>query len=147
MSTATYQKLKVQVQLVREVPQDRPPCESPDDVCQLVKQELAKADRERCLSLMLDARNRVIGIEEVSVGSLNANILHPREIFKSAILANAAAIILAHNHPSGSMDPSDEDLTITKRIQEAGKILGIDVVDHVIVGADGVTSFKEKALI
>jgi DNA repair protein RadC len=83
---------------------------------------------------MLNAKNVVIGMDIVSVGSLSASIAHPREIFKSAILKNAAAVILAHNHPSGDSSPSQDDVQLTERISQAGKILGIKLLDHVILG-------------
>ena len=148
MSNPTYPKLKVQVQVIRDLPEDKVFCRCSDEVYELVKDVLAKADREKCLSLMLDSRNRVIGIDEVSVGSLTSGIIHPREVYKSAILANAAGIILAHNHPSSSsVKPSKDDITITKRVWEAGKIIGIDLIDHLIVGGNRFLSLKSKGVI
>ena len=144
---SAYPRLKVQVQLVRDLPKRSVCCTCPEDVYRLVKDELLTADREKCLALMLDSRNRVIGIDEVSVGSLNSSLIHPREVYKSAILANAATIILVHNHPSTDVEPSEDDLGITKRIGEAGKILGIELADHVIVGEAGFTSFKDRKLL
>ena len=96
--------------------------------------------------LVLDIKNNVRGAFEVSRGGLNASIVHPREIFKRALLLNAASIILAHNHPSGDTTPSREDINITKRLVEGGKILGIEVLDHIIVG-DNYMSFKGDNLI
>ena len=90
--------------------------------------------------LMLDQKNRVIGINTVSVGSLTASVVHPRECFKPAILSNAASIILAHNHPSGQPQPSQEDRVLTVRLVTAGKLLGISILDHVIIG-DGTSSY------
>ena len=87
--------------------------------------------------LCLTTRGTIIGFHEVSRGSLNVTIVHPREIFKAALLANAAAVILAHNHPSGDPSPSPEDHTITTRLRRAGRLLGIEVLDHVVVGHDG----------
>jgi DNA repair protein RadC len=147
MTKPAYRRLKVQVQLVRDLPENKAVCRSPGDAYKLVRDELAKADREKCLSLILNSRNQVVGIDEVSVGSLNSSIIHPREVYKSAILANAASIILVHNHPSSDVEPSEDDLTITKRLWEAGKIIGIDLVDHLIVGRDGFLSFKSKKLL
>jgi len=92
--------------------------------------------------MMLDGKNRITTIHVVSEGSLNQSIVHPRETFKSAILANAAAVILAHNHPSGDTTPSREDREITRRLREAGDILGIKVLDHVIVDTDSGNSFS-----
>jgi DNA repair protein RadC len=110
---------------------------------------LADVDREYFVVLMLDQKNKVIGINTVSIGSLTASVVHPRECFKPAILSNAAAIILAHNHPSGQPQPSQEDRVLTVRLVAAGKLLGISVLDHVIIG-DGTSayfSFTDEGLI
>ena len=96
--------------------------------------------------MALDARNRPIGCNTVSVGSLSASIVHPREVFKFAILANASSIILAHNHPSGDVSPSQDDKELTRRIVEAGTLMGIDVLDHLIVGNGDFLSMKERGL-
>jgi len=98
---------------------------------------LADVDREHFVVLLLDQKNRVIGIHTVSIGSLTASVVHPREVFKVAILANAAAIIAGHNHPSGDPQPSREDRALTTRLVEAGKLLGINVLDHIIIGGEG----------
>lgn len=106
-------------------------------------------DREQFVVLLLNGKNKLIGINVVSVGSLSASIVHPREVFKGAIAANACAIICVHNHPSGEPDPSAEDREITKRINSAGQILGIRLLDHLIVG-DGTNnyfSFVEHSLL
>lgn len=95
----------------------------------------------------LDARNQEIKREIVSIGSLNANLVHPREVFEPAVRHLAAQVIIAHNHPSGDPSPSRDDLEITKRLVEAGKILGIEVVDHIIVTKIRFLSFKEQGLI
>jgi len=97
--------------------------------------------------LFLNARNEMIYKKPMFVGALNANLVNPREIFQEALKQNAASIILAHNHPSGDAEPSEDDLTITKRIIEAGKIMGIDVLDHVIITKNKIFSFKENKLI
>lgn len=98
--------------------------------------------------LTLNTKNKIVGIHIISIGSLNASIVHPREVFKAAILNNANSIILFHNHPSGNPRESDEDITITNRLVEAGSILGIKVLDHIIVGEDNdYVSFKQKGLI
>lgn len=98
------------------------------------------ADRESFYSLHLDNKNRVVGVEEVSRGTINETTTSPRELFKSAILSNAASIIVVHNHPAGVPEPSESDLETTKRMVAAGKLLGIPVRDHVIVGAEGCLS-------
>jgi len=103
--------------------------------------------REHLVAIYLNARNEMLFRKHVFIGTLDANIAHPREIFAEALRQNAAAIILVHNHPSGDPEPSKADLEITKRIVEAGKILGIDVLDHIIITKTHVFSFKEKKLI
>jgi DNA repair protein RadC len=108
---------------------------------------LREKQREHLAALYLNARNEIVFKKHLFVGTLDANICHPREIFKYAIEKNAASIILVHNHPSGDPEPSKADLEITKRIQEAGKIMGIDLLDHVIISKNKIFSFKEKKLI
>jgi len=103
--------------------------------------------REHLAALYLNARNEMIHKKHLFVGTLNANLVHPREIFQHALLSNAASVILVHNHPSGDPEPSKADLEVTKRIVEAGKIMGIDVLDHVIITKNKVFSFKKKKLI
>ena len=110
------------------------------DAGTLLHTYLADVDREHFVVLMLDQKNKVIGINTVSIGSLTASVVHPRECFKPAILSNAAAIILAHNHPSGAPQPSQEDRVLTARLVAAGKLLGVSVVDHIIIG-DGNSSY------
>ena len=109
---------------------------------------LAGADREHFVVMCLDTKNNVNALNTVSVGTLNSSLVHPREVFKAAILANSNAIILCHNHPSGDPSPSKEDLEVTKRLVEAGNILGIEVLDHVVFGDNGkYVSFKERGMI
>src|SRR5215467_15029002 len=106
----------------------------------VLQEYLADTDREHFVILLLDQKNQVIGIHTVSIGSLTASVVHPRECFKPAILANAAAIIAGHNHPSGDCQPSREDRALTTRLVEAGKLLGIAVLDHVVIG-DGTSAY------
>jgi len=119
---------------------------SPKDVWDQLK-DIRDNKKEHFVIFFLDARNQEIKREIISIGSLNANLVHPREVFEPAVRYLAAQIIVAHNHPSGNTDPSEEDLTITKRLAAAGKILGIDIIDHIIVAKNGFMSFKEKGLI
>ncbi len=121
--------------------------DSPEAVADYLRKKIGKEKKEHFLILCLDARNNLIKISSVSIGTLNANLVHPREIFKEAIQSSAAQIILAHNHPSGDAEPSEDDLTITKRIVEAGKIMGIDVLDHIIITKNKVFSFSERKLL
>jgi len=125
---------------------DRVPIDGPTKVMDLLRPLLEDADRELFVVLALDARNRPIGTNIVSMGSLSASLVHPREVFKFAILANANALILAHNHPSGDSEPSRDDTALTKRLQQAGEIMGITILDHLILGEDW-TSLNEKGLI
>ena len=105
------------------------------------------AKKEHFCVFLLDTQNRLIAKEVVSVGTLNASLIHPRECFRPAIAKSAASIIVAHNHPGGSLEPSDEDLLITKRLVNCGILLGIELVDHVVVTAESHTSFREKGLL
>ena len=109
--------------------------------------DLRDHKKEHFVIFYLDSRNQEIKREIISVGSLNANLVHPREVFEPAVKHLAAQIILAHNHPSGDPEPSEDDLEITKRLTESGKILGIEVIDHIIITKTGFISFKEKNLI
>jgi DNA repair protein RadC len=119
----------------------------PDDVVAVVGRKLRREQREHFVVLLLNARHEVMTLETVSVGSLNASIVHPREVFKPAVLASAASLVLVHNHPSGDPDPSEEDISITKRLVEVGDLLGIGVLDHVIVASRGVVSFRARQLL
>ena len=139
-----YQKLKVRVQLIRDSPtMPEVVIKNANDLYLILKDEVKKWDREKFLSVMLNAQNQIIGIDEVSVGSLTATVVHPREVFKSAILANAAAIILVHNHPSGNLNPSKEDKEVTEKIKKAAEILNINFLDHIIITKNGYTSLSE----
>ncbi|PEJ57991.1 DNA repair protein RadC [Bacillus sp. AFS002410] len=117
----------------------------PEDAQNLAASYIADEDREVFLVLMLNTKNQVVGLHRAHVGSLNSSIVHPRDVMKAAILNNAASIIVSHQHPSGNASPSQEDIEVTKRLAEAGKILGIEVLDHVIVSHTGKhVSLKEK---
>lgn len=108
---------------------------------------LMKETKEMFLTLHLDGKNRIMAMDMVSIGSLNQSIVHPREVFKTACLSNAAALILIHQHPSGDPAPSSEDVSITRRLKEAGEIMGIRVLDHVIVGDGTYFSFTEGGML
>jgi len=116
---------------------------------ELLRQYLGAVDREHFVVILLDRKNAPIGINTVSIGSLTASVVHMRETFKAAILANAAAILCGHNHPSGDPEPSREDRALTKRLVDAGTLLGIAVVDHIIVGDGTITyfSFADQGLL
>jgi DNA repair protein RadC len=107
--------------------------------------ELDKRPEEVFVMATIDVRNKVTGLFEVSTGTLNSSLVTPREVFKRAILQNAAGIVLGHNHPSGNIDASSDDINITKKLVKSGKILGVNVVDHIIVGNEGnYSSMKEE---
>jgi DNA repair protein RadC len=116
------------------------------EVVSLVQGRLRGKKKEHFLALLLDTRGQLIRIAEVSVGSLDSSIVHPREVFKEAISASAASVIFVHNHPSGDTEPSKDDIGLTKRLAEAGGIMGIDVLDHVIVSDHGYLSLKARGL-
>lgn len=115
----------------------------PEDVADLFQAEMSTLDREHFRAILLDTKNRILGLRTISIGSLNSSVVHAREVFKAAVQESAQAIVLVHNHPSGSPEPSPEDLAVTARLADAGRILGIEVVDHVILGSHGFVSLKE----
>ena len=121
---------------------------SPCDVAKLAHDvlEMHEMAEENFIVLCLNTKNKIAGVHTVSIGSLNASIVHPREVFKVALLNNASAIILMHNHPSGDPEPSREDIEITHRLANAGNILGINVLDHVIIGEQRYVSLKEQGM-
>lgn len=119
---------------------------SPDDVVKLLPEGFVNLGREAFLTVLLNTRNEILGTFMVSLGTLNASLVHPREVFLQAIRKRAASVILIHNHPSGDSEPSREDLMLTKRLVSAGDILGIDILDHVIVAKGSCISLKARKL-
>ncbi|MEW9673495.1 RadC family protein [Ammoniphilus sp. 3BR4] len=119
---------------------------SPQDAEKVIRELIGTSDREVFATIFLNTKNKITGVEKVSVGSLNSAIVDPREVFKAAILHNAASIIVSHNHPSGDPTPSREDLAVTNRLAEAGKLLGIEVIDHIILGEETFQSLKESGM-
>jgi DNA repair protein RadC len=103
--------------------------------------------KEHFKLILLNSRNKIIRVRTISIGTLNTSLVHPREVFKDALAHSAASVVLAHNHPSGDPEPSEDDLKITKKLVESGKILGIEVIDHIIIGKNNFYSFREKGLI
>src|SRR5262245_44908581 len=147
--TSTIREDGIPVYRVSLVRESSMPCyhkqiRSSADASTLLHTYLADVDREHFVVLMLDQKNKIIGIHTVSIGSLSASVVHPREVFKPAILSSAANILLAHNHPSGQPQPSQEDRVLTVRLVAAGKLLGISVLDHVIIG-DGTSAYFSVA--
>jgi DNA repair protein RadC len=119
---------------------------TPEEVAALVRGRLKGKKKEYFLAILLDTRNQLIRVAEISIGSLDSSIVHPREVFKEAISASAAAVIFVHNHPSGDTEASDDDIRLTKRLNEAGEIVGIDVLDHIIIGGESYISLKREGL-
>ncbi len=117
--------------------QQRPVISTPEDVAALCEPRLRGRDREHFWTLALNTKNRLIKIIEVSVGSLNASIVHPRELFKDAVKVSAASVVVVHNHPSGDPTPSGADIQLTRRLVKAGDVLGVEVLDHVVIGEAG----------
>jgi len=143
-----FKHLFVKVKIVRDGYKAGPVIKSPENVIKSIEDMIIDRDREVFIVLHLNARNTVVAIEEVSVGSVDATIVHPREVFKAALLCNASSVILVHNHPSGNTAPSEDDKNLTKKLIDGGEILGIEVLDHVIVGNEGnYLSFKDSGLI
>ena len=142
--------IKVKSLEIREIEYSydkRPKISGMDDVIKAVKPLIADQNKEFFITLYLNTKNGIIKQEVVSVGSLNANIVHPREVFRTAIVVSASSIIVAHNHPSGDPAPSREDIEITKKLAEAGKMIGIELLDHVIWGQDRNYGFQENGLL
>lgn len=124
----------------------------PDDLMQICSNtlELTKEPEEVFGMITLDTKNNITGYFEVSRGTINSSIVHPREVFKRAILQNASAVVFIHNHPSGETEPSHEDIVLTNRLEECGKILGIKLLDHIIIGdedRENYYSFKEEGML
>jgi DNA repair protein RadC len=119
---------------------------TPEDVASLVRGRLRGKKKEHFMALLLDSRNQLIKMAEISIGSLDASLVHPREVYKEAISASAASVIFVHNHPSGDATASEDDIKLTKRLAEAGEIVGIDVLDHIIIGDKNYFSLKREGL-
>lgn len=139
----------VSLRMVRERPSILYPnrvVRTPTDAVELFRQFIGDCDRECFCILCLNTKNEPTLLHQVSCGSLNASIVHPRETFKLAILANSASILACHNHPSGQPDPSPEDVELTERLRDSGCLLGIDLLDHIILGDGTYCSMKERGL-
>jgi DNA repair protein RadC len=140
----SYKGSQFRVCLVREgTPKRQIFIKSPADVFNLVKEQLCNSDREIFLSIFLSTDASLIGVEQVSIGTLNECPVHPRELFKAAILSNSAKIIICHNHPSGCLELSEQDKKLTKTLLEAGRLLSIEICDHIVVSNEGFASHQE----
>jgi DNA repair protein RadC len=125
---------------------DNPQVKTPDEVANLVMGSLKDKKKEYFLALLLDTRSQLIKNAEISIGSLDSSIVHPREVFKEALAASAASVIFVHNHPSGDPHPSEDDIKLTRRLVQAGEVMGIEVLDHVIIGNQKFLSLKRECL-
>lgn len=125
---------------------DKPVVKTPDDVAGVVKGRLKNKKKEHFLALLLNTRGQLIRTAEISVGSLDTSVVHPREVFKEAISASAASVIFVHNHPSGNPEASEDDIKLTKRLAETGELIGIEVLDHIIIGEKNHVSLKRQGL-
>jgi DNA repair protein RadC len=132
--------------LAAESAGERPKVKTPEAVLDQVRGRLAGQKEEHFIGLYLDTRGRVLKIDELSKGTLDASLVHPREVFRVAMAASAASVVLAHNHPSGDPEPSSEDIKLTQRLVQVGELVGIEVLDHIILGDGTFTSLKRKGL-
>lgn len=143
-------QVKAAIELGRRLavatPDERPAIQSPDDAAAMLMYEMSAFEQEHLRVLILDTRNRLIRIAEVYHGSLNSSLIRVGEIFRDAVRANAAAVIVAHNHPSGDPTPSPEDVSVTRAIVEAGRLLDIEVLDHLVIGRGRFVSLKAQRL-
>ncbi|HFC12813.1 MAG TPA: JAB domain-containing protein [Anaerolineae bacterium] len=145
-ATEMQAALELGRRLLATMPKERPQIKSPADAANLLMSEMAFLEQEHLRVLLLDTRNRVISIPTVYIGSLNASIVRVGELFRPAIKENAAAIVIAHNHPSGDPSPSPEDIRMTKAVKQAGELLNIDLLDHIVIGRNRFVSLKERGL-
>ncbi|WP_301108354.1 DNA repair protein RadC [Sporosarcina sp.] len=133
--------------LYRTSPQDRYKIRSPEDAANYLMTDMSSLNQEHFVVLFLNVKNEVLHKQTIFIGSLNSSIVHPREVFREAFKRSAASMIISHNHPSGDTTPSREDIEVTKRLMEAGAIMGIDVLDHIIIGDQKFISLKDKGYI
>jgi len=131
--------------IYKEMNVNKPKITNPSDVVDLVM-DMQFLNKEHFRLISLNTKNHVVGIDEIFVGTLNSSIVHPREVFKKALEKNAASVVLVHNHPSGDPEPSRDDIQATGRLVKAGEILGIEVLDHIIIGTNGYSSLKELSV-
>ena len=150
LGEAKASQLKAAIELGRRLamlePEDRPTIHSPGDAAELVRYEMGALEQEHLRVILLDTRNHVITIEKIYVGSLNSSTVRVGELFRPAIQRGAAALIVLHNHPSGDPTPSPEDVALTRSIVQSGKLLDIDVLDHLVIGHNRWVSLKERGL-
>jgi DNA repair protein RadC len=126
---------------------ERPAITSPETAAELLTPQLAHRDRERCVGALLDTKHRVIEVTTISIGSVDHTFMAPREVFRDALLANASALVLAHNHPSGDPEPSRDDELLTRRLARAGELVGVQLLDHLVVGWTRWVSLARRGLV
>ncbi len=150
LGPAKVAQLKAALELGKRLmvasPEERPQVKSPADVANLLMLEMGFLEQEHLRVVLLDTKNRVLNIPTIYIGSLNTSILRVGELFREAVRANCAAVIVVHNHPSGDPTPSPEDVRITQQIVEAGKLLDVEVLDHLVIGEQRYVSLKERGL-
>lgn len=150
MGPAKAIQLKAGIELGQRLARTRLPeaevIRSPENAAELLMEQMRYLQKEHFVCLFLNTKNHIIAQETLSIGSLNASIVHPREVFRSAIKCSSASVVCAHNHPSGDPTPSTEDIRMTQRLCEAGEIVGIDVLDHIVIGDGKYISLKEQGL-
>jgi DNA repair protein RadC len=150
LGEAKASQIKAAIELGRRLaaqePEERPAVHSPADAAEMVRYEMGALQQEHLRVILLDTRNRVIAVEKLYVGSLNASTVRVGEVFRPAIQRSAAALIVVHNHPSGDPSPSPEDVSLTRAIVQSGKLLDIDVLDHLVIGHNRWVSLKERGL-
>jgi DNA repair protein RadC len=138
--------LEIGKRLLLESPDERPQIRSPADAANLVMSEMSLLDQEHLCTMLLDTKNRVVATPTIYVGSLNTSLIRVGELFREAIRANCASLIVLHNHPSGDPTPSPEDVAVTRQIVDAGKLLDVEVLDHLVIGRQRFVSLKERGL-
>lgn len=144
-----YRVPAYKLQLVRDRTVSIPSriCTSPREAADLFRAYIGDSDREHVVAIFLDSQNRFIGLHTISVGTIEYCIVNPREVFKAALLCNATSLVLAHNHPSGDPAPSEDDIRLTRQLQEAAELLDIPMMDHIIIGESSYSSFYELGLL
>jgi DNA repair protein RadC len=144
-----YRAPAYKLQLVRDrtIPFHTRICRSPREAADLFRAYIGDSDREHMVAIFLDTQNRFIGLHTISMGTVGYCIVNPREVFKAALLCNATSLLLAHNHPSGEPAPSQDDIRLTRELQEAAELLDIPVMDHIVIGESGYASFMELGLL
>lgn len=131
----------------RQQPNDRALIDSPEAAAHVLLPQFANADRERCVAGYVDTKHRLLSVVTVSIGSIDHTFMAPREVFRDALLENAAAVVLAHNHPSGDPEPSADDVAVSQRLVRAGSLIGVEVLDHLVIGADQWVSLARRGVL